>query len=346
MEALLNIFDSEKDWLTLIGQTETARIEFKSCRIFEKRDKAIEVLSQESSAFANTEGGVILIGIEERKEGKTRIADKIAGLSLNVISPEQLQQAIESSISPYLPAIRVSRVHFTEQNAGTVGFAIAIPQGSTAYQAKDMKYYGRSEFEKKPLPDNEVRLRMMRGRLAQASLILDKDTYSTAAMHNKAVKKANEIDRENLNMRFIKEPRPEINFDKFTIQLAVMNISDVSISDFVVEIKIESPFYIESNERQRFRFAQPTQTYKGHGKDTTISSPVIFPQDKVSFPLKIFEFHIPVGSDFTAVDSILSWTIFLENSPPSKGLIDIGKVFRKESLLAEQANRRMENSLD
>lgn len=98
MEALLKIFDSEKDWLTLIGQTETARIEFKSCRLFEKRDKAIEELSQEASAFVNTEGGVILIGIEERKDGKTRIADKIAGLSPDAISPEWLQQVTESNI--------------------------------------------------------------------------------------------------------------------------------------------------------------------------------------------------------------------------------------------------------
>lgn len=201
-----------------------------------------------------------------------------------------------------------------------------------------MKYYGRSEFEKKPLPDNEVRLRMMRGRLAQASLILDKATYCTAAIQNKAIQKEKEIDLENLNMRFRKELKPEINFDKCKLQCAVMNISDVSIPDFVVEIKVESPFYSESNERQRFRFAQPTLTYKGSGKDTTIVSSVIFPQDKVAFPAKIFEFHIPVGSDLAAVDSILSWTIFLENSPPSKGLIDIGKVFRKESLLAEQAN--------
>jgi hypothetical protein len=50
-------------------------------------------------------------------------------------------------------------------------FVIQIPQGSTAYQANDARYYGRSEFEAKPLPDHEVRLRMSRGRVAHCEIV-------------------------------------------------------------------------------------------------------------------------------------------------------------------------------
>jgi len=50
-------------------------------------------------------------------------------------------------------------------------FIIRIPQGSTAYQANDGRYYGRSEFEAKHLPDHEVRLQMSRGKVAHGTIL-------------------------------------------------------------------------------------------------------------------------------------------------------------------------------
>ena len=331
----MQLFNDERDWLTLMGQPESARIEFKSCRILGKKEKAIEELSQETSAFANTEGGVIFIGIEERKDGKSRIADRISGLSPDVVSPEWLQQVVESNISPSLPGIRVSRVHFTGENTGTVGFSIAIPQGSTAYQAKDMKYYGRSEFEKKPLIDNEIRLRMMKGRIAQAKLLIAKTVYNSAGMLNKNIQDENKtaIDEG----RFHRKAKDMVDSDIFEIHMAVMNISDVTISDFILDICIKSP-YIES-KIQRHRFARPTLTYKGSGKDTTFLPSVIFPQDRVNFPSDAIAFHIPVGEAHVATESTISWTIFLDNSPPCKGVINVGEMIIKESLKAEHANQ-------
>jgi hypothetical protein len=48
---------------------------------------------------------------------------------------------------------------------------IQIPAGSTAYQANDGRYYGRSEFEAKYLPDHEIRLRMNRGKVARGTVL-------------------------------------------------------------------------------------------------------------------------------------------------------------------------------
>ncbi len=335
MEVFMQLYDQEKDWLILLGQSETARIEFKSHRIFEKKEKAREELSQEISAFANTEGGVILIGIEERKDGKSRIADRISGLSPDVISPESLQQVADSNISPPLTGIRVSRVHFSKHNTGTVGFAIAVPQGSTAYQAKDLKYYGRREFEKKPLLDNEIRLRMMKGRIAQAELLIDKIIYNTAQSLNKINEDKNKTDRGA--GYFNRKAQAAVDYDICTINVAVMNKSDVTISDFILDIHIKSP-YAESQGR-RLRFAQPPQTYKGHGKDSTSIPSVIFPQDKVNFPPESFEFHIPVSERNTDNESIIEWTIFLDDSPPCKGVINIRERISKKLQKAEHENQ-------
>ena len=41
----------------------------------------------------------------------------------------------------------------------------------TAHQAKDFRYYGRSEFETKALRDFDIRLRMERGKMAFAEVV-------------------------------------------------------------------------------------------------------------------------------------------------------------------------------
>jgi len=53
---------------------------------------------------------------------------------------------------------------------GRIVFVVDVPQGTTAYQANDGRYYGRSELEVKHLPDHEIRLRMARGKVARATV--------------------------------------------------------------------------------------------------------------------------------------------------------------------------------
>jgi predicted HTH transcriptional regulator len=143
---------TEADLNYLIGQSESIRREFKSGRLFvnNQESKWVEQLSKEVSALANTEGGDLFLGIDEDKKSKPRIATGIDGVHVE-IAPERLQQLIEGNVSPYLPGIRVNRVRLSRQEDKVV-FVVQIPQGSTAYQANDGRYYGRSEFEVKYLP--------------------------------------------------------------------------------------------------------------------------------------------------------------------------------------------------
>src|SRR5262249_49352121 len=149
-----------------IGQNESIRREFKSGRMFEEHEnKWIAKISLEVSALANTEGGELFLGIDEDKKSKPRVATGIDGAPL-ALAPERLQQLIEGNVSPYLPGIRVHRVRLSGQPDRAV-FVVQIPPGNTAYQANDGRYYGRSEFGAKYLPDHEVRLRMSRGKVAR-----------------------------------------------------------------------------------------------------------------------------------------------------------------------------------
>jgi hypothetical protein len=163
---------TEADVKALIGQSESIRREFKAGVMFDRdpESKWVDGLSKEVSALANTEGGELILGIDEDKKSKPRVARAIDGVP-TTLAPERLQQLIEGNVSPYLPGIRVHRVKLSEITDRVV-FVIQIPQGSTAYQANDGRYYGRSEFEAKYLPDHEIRLRMSRGKVARAAVRL------------------------------------------------------------------------------------------------------------------------------------------------------------------------------
>jgi predicted HTH transcriptional regulator len=154
----------------LIGQSESIRREFKSGRMFDKpKNEWIANISTQVSALANTEGGELFLGIAEDKKSRPPVAASIDGAPAS-LATDQLQQLIEGNVSPYLPGIRVHRVRLSSQPDRAV-FVVQIPAGSTAYQATDGRYYGRSEFEAKHLPDHEVRLRMSRGKVARGEVL-------------------------------------------------------------------------------------------------------------------------------------------------------------------------------
>ena len=121
-----------------------------------------------SSAFANTEGSDLFLGIAEDKKSKPRVALDIDGVPA-ALAAERLKDLMEGHLSPYLTGIGVHRVRLSGHH-GKVVFVIHIPQGTTAYQADDGCYYGRSEFGIKFLPDHEIRLRMSRGKVARGTV--------------------------------------------------------------------------------------------------------------------------------------------------------------------------------
>src|SRR5690242_18314923 len=127
----------ESDVLALIGQSENIRREFKAGVMFTRNpeSKWVKELSIQVSALANTEGGELILGIDEDKRSRPRVASVIDGVAAE-LAPERLQQLIEGNVSPYLPGIRVQRLKLSSP-ADTYVFIVQVPQGSTAYQAND-----------------------------------------------------------------------------------------------------------------------------------------------------------------------------------------------------------------
>lgn len=133
-------------------------LEFKSSRLLNNKTNAVNTLTKEVSAFNNADGGTILIGVEEAKDGnQTYAAGVEAGVPASEFTVTWLTQIIQSNIDATIPELRVHAIPITSSPAELVSFAIYVPRGKRAVQAKDFKYYQRYEDQSVPIRDFQVR---------------------------------------------------------------------------------------------------------------------------------------------------------------------------------------------
>ena len=158
----------EEDLLRLVSQqaNEAIDLDFKACAALDistskARDKSNSDLSKDVSAFANSVGGTLVYGIVE----KNHVAGGIdTGYDANVITKEWIEQVINSNIQPRVPGLRINPVQLSTTSAGKVAYVIYVPQGTTAHQASDKRYYKRFNFQSVPMEDYEIRDVMHRVR--------------------------------------------------------------------------------------------------------------------------------------------------------------------------------------
>jgi Putative DNA-binding domain len=153
----------------LIGQEETQRLEFKSSRALldmnsQKRNKFIsDQVVPTISAFLNTDGGRLIIGIEDRGGVAQELS---AGVPRTLVRWEQLQSTICDRIQPavagYVSVFPV-RVGASSDGENLFAFVVDVKPGTTAYQADDRKYYVRRSGQSEAMEDKDVRLRMLAG---------------------------------------------------------------------------------------------------------------------------------------------------------------------------------------
>ncbi len=338
-------FRKEEDLVALKDQPESSRLEFKSSTLLKKtKNEIVDDLSKEVSAFANSEGGDMIIGIAEQKRGKGRVAGGVDdGVDLNEVSPEWLQQIIESNVSPYLPGIRVRSIPLSGRQ-GRAAFVISVPQGSTAHQASDKRYYARSEFQVQALPDHEIRLRMMRGHVPQARVEVVACGVVTAdeefaqrqqKLENIAARRrSGEVvlmgrggtpSREYLDA-------PKRTFDEYSFRLDVANSGEVSLHDFLLSLSFDTTFdvccgtdEVRTGQMLKYRFDEGQRKQAtDDGCSVQESSPPqkkLFPGHRAAFPSETWTIRIPVDASMLESDPVLRWTVYLDNASPISGEI-------------------------
>lgn len=142
---------------------EDLHIEYKESRLLARepqsaKNDCVEKLTKTVSAFNNSDGGVIAIGMKaRRKDNRNCPEDFDDGFTESDFSKTWLVQVINSNISPSIPDLRVNLVKLTGNREGKVACVICVPKGTRAVQAKDLRYYQRVEDQSLPMRDFQVR---------------------------------------------------------------------------------------------------------------------------------------------------------------------------------------------
>jgi len=134
---------------------ENLNLDYKAGDALQHNDKNANEISKDVSAFANSDGGVIIYGIEEDKQNKHFPGD-ISPINRRIISKEWLEQIIQSTIRPKIDNVIIYPVPLDE-SSDLVLYIVDIPQSNTAHQANDKKYYKRYNFNSVPMYDYEIK---------------------------------------------------------------------------------------------------------------------------------------------------------------------------------------------
>ncbi|MFQ5903576.1 MAG: helix-turn-helix domain-containing protein [Candidatus Binatia bacterium] len=353
-----NKIETEQDLERLLGQYESIRLDFKaSALLAQPTDRIVKQLAEDVSAFANTEGGVIVIGIKEGKQGKKCVAVEIdKGIDPVQVSPERLEQLIASNVSPPIPGLTVRPVPLSGPKSGRFVYVVTVPKGTTAYQSKcTLRYYGRSEFAADPLHDHVIRLLMTRGRVAQAALSLLNCTVlrtseDKLAQWKKEKAKWDDEHRdlrdEEMIMEYFKsglrEPRLT---SEYSFQTSLKNTGEATIDDFLLsvsfkfgdELTVEKPggSIVVSGTEEKFRMP-------GEKRTERYSYPKIriFPGDQLVFPGGTWRIEVPHGKSLKDSNLMIRWAVYLEDSPPSSGELNVGAELSRLIAVRESSSEK------
>lgn len=154
-ELLTKDIFTEKDILDLIENEieESIYLEFKAGAALGRSDNKRKEISKDVSAFANSDGGVIIYGLNE----KNHIAHSLSFVDGNEFTKEWLEQIISSSIQRKISDLKIVPVRF-ENNIEKTVYIVKIPKSfETPHMCKENRFYRRYNFESVQMEEYEIR---------------------------------------------------------------------------------------------------------------------------------------------------------------------------------------------
>ena len=135
------------------GIEESINIDFKASGSLSKDEIKKKEISKDVSAFANSNGGIIIYGLTE----KNHKADSFSFIDGDIYSKEWLEQVISTTIQRNITGLKI----FPIRNNGNIKesiYVVQIPESLDApHLNKDKKFYRRYDFQSVAMEEYEIR---------------------------------------------------------------------------------------------------------------------------------------------------------------------------------------------
>jgi hypothetical protein len=149
---MINLPETESDLQHLVNNNipEDVHLDYKASDALS--DKKKDDILKDVSAFANSDGGILIYGIAENKTTQTISIDN--GIEPTKNWKEWLEQIIDSGISPKIDNLEINAIKL---NNGRFAYTIKISKSPNApHQSSDKKYYKRSNSKSSPMEHYEI----------------------------------------------------------------------------------------------------------------------------------------------------------------------------------------------
>jgi hypothetical protein len=141
------------DYLINAQAEESVYLEFKAGEALDVTDAKKKEISKDVSAFANSDGGVVIYGLAE----EAHKASEYAFVDGNVFSKEWLEQIINSKIKRRIPNLTIDVIRVGNKITQSI-YVVKIPRSPEGpHMASDSRYYKRYNFESTQMEEYEVR---------------------------------------------------------------------------------------------------------------------------------------------------------------------------------------------
>ena len=136
--------------LIRVQAQESLHLEYKDSRALDPNKRG--EIAKDVSAFANSDGGLLIYGI--REDGHIPVAID-QGADDTKISREWLEQILLSNISPVIDGVDIRQIPLTK---GHSAYALTIPKSYRAphQERTTKKYFKRHNFKSEPMEDYEI----------------------------------------------------------------------------------------------------------------------------------------------------------------------------------------------